>query len=152
MFALPTTRVWLNTLQLGLLVSAAGWGISFYFTFTPWSVAADRLHGMGAGEILYRPLLDYWLRMASAVFGCIGIGSVLACFRPKALFGFIVLLGPFHFLIGITLVVAAYRNGLNMELHPTFIPDIVFCFLAGVLIQVPLLHAWKTRGGNDGNG
>ncbi len=139
---LPTTRIGLNTLQLGLLASACGWGISFYFTFASWNAAAAQLYDMGADPIPYDPLLDYWLRMASAVFGCIGIGSALACARPQAFVSFIRLLGPFHFLIGTTLAVAAYRNHLNPISHPTFIPDITFCFLAGVLIQAPLLRGW----------
>lgn len=141
---IPTTRGWLNTLRLGLLVSAIGWGISFYFTFASWSAATDQLRGMGAGRIAYHPLLDYWLRMASSVFGCIGVGSAIACVRPQAFASFIRLLGPFHFVIGITLSVAAYANRLTPQLHPTFIPDIAFCFLVGTLIQLPLLYARKS--------
>lgn len=135
---LPAERPWLNILRLGLLVSTCGWGISFFFTFAPWKVAADQLHEMGASEIRYDPLLDYWLRMASCVFGCIGIGSALACLRPANFIGLIRLLGPFHFIIGATLVIAACRNHLSTEWHPTFVPDITFCFLAGFLIQIPL--------------
>lgn len=135
---LPTQRPWLNILRLGLLVSACGWGISFFFTFATWKSASDQLYDMGANQIQYDPLLDYWLRMASCVFGCIGIGSMLACHRPTNFIGLIRLLGPFHFIIGTTLVIAAYRNHLTTELHPTFVPDITFCFLAGLLIQIPL--------------
>ena len=141
---IPTIRGWFNTLQVGLIVSAIGWGMSFFFTFAPWSVAADQLENMGAGPMPYHPLLDYWLKMASSVFGCIGIASAMACFRPYFFASFIRLLGPFHFVIGITLAIAAYRNRLNPALHPTFIPDIVFCFLAGTLIQLPLLCGHKT--------
>lgn len=95
---------------------------------------------MGASEIPDDPLLDYWLRMASVTFGCIGIGSALACYRPASYFGLVRLLGPFHFVVGTTLAISAYRIPLSPELHPTFIPDIVFCFLAAFLIQAPLLR------------
>ena len=138
---IPTTRGWFNTLQLGLIVSAVGWGIALYFTFAPWSAAAGQLQDMGAGPIPYNPLADYWLKMASCVFGCIGIASAIACFRPHAFASFIQLLGPFHFVVGTTLAISAYLNRLTPELHPSFIPDIVFCFLAGTLIQLPLLYA-----------
>lgn len=138
---IPTTRGWLNTLQLGLLVSAIGWGISFFFTLAPWEAATMQLYKMGAGPIAYQPLLDYWLRMASSVFGCIGVGSALACVWPRSFASFIALLGPFHFIVGITLSVAAYRNHLNTNMHPTFVADITFCFLAGALIQLPQFHA-----------
>ena len=137
---LPTERTWLRILRLGLLLSACGWGISFLFTFAPWDIAAEQLQEMGANVIPYDPLLDYWLRMASAAFGCIGIGSALACLRPAVFTGLIKLLGPFHFIIGITLVISAYLNHLTPSLHPTFIPDIAFCFIAGFLIQVPLFR------------
>lgn len=148
---IPTTRGWLNTLRIGLLVSAIGWGISFYFTFASWNAATDRLYDMGAGPIAYQPLLDYWLRMASSVFGSIGVGSAIACVRPQVFSSFIRLLGPFHFVIGITLSVAAYANRLTPQLHPTFIPDIVFCFLAGTLIQLPLLCARQSMAADLGS-
>lgn len=137
---LPTERAGLNILRLGLLLSACGWGISFFFTFAPWQIAARQLYDMGANEIAYDPLLDYWLRMASCAFGCIGIASAVACLRPAKFTGMISLLGPFHFIVGTTLVVAAYQNQLTPERHSTFIPDITFCFLAGLLILVPQLR------------
>ena len=142
---LPTSRAWLNALRLGLLASACGWGISFFFTFSPWEIATNQLYEMGANTISYDPLLIYWMRMASAAFGCIGIASALACITPQSYVGLIRLLGPFHFFIGVTLAVAAYQNHLSAELHPTFIPDIIFCATAGTLIQLPLTHAWWTR-------
>lgn len=137
---LPTERIWLNILRLGLLLSACGWGISFIFTFSTWNSAAGQLQDMGADRIAYDPLLNYWLRMASSTFGCIGIGSALACLRPASFFGFIRLLGPFHLIVGTTLAISAYRIPLTPSLHPTFIPDIVFCFLAAFLIQTPLIR------------
>ena len=140
---IPTTRGWLNTLQIGLAVSAVGWGIALFFTFAPWNAAADQLESMGAGFIPYHPLADYWLKMASAVFGCIGLASAIACFRPQRFESFIRLLGPFHFVIGIILAISAYQNGLNPKVHISFVPDIVFCFLAGTLIQLPLLYGRK---------
>ena len=142
---LPTTRGWLNILRLGLLISVIGWGISFFFTFASWADASDQLYVMGAGNIPYRPLLDYWLKMASSVFGCIGIASAIACVRPEPFIGLIRLLVPFHLFVGVTLTVAAYWNHLTPTLHPTFIPDITFCFLVALLIGFPLIHAWQRR-------
>ena len=75
---IPTTRAALNALRLGLLISFVGWVISFYFAVAPWAAAAAQLEGMGLGYLEYRPLLDYWLRMAATAFGCIGIASALA--------------------------------------------------------------------------
>ena len=125
-------------LQVGLLFSSMGWGISFIFTFATWDSAADQLYLMGAGRIEYQPLLDYWLRMASAAFGCIGIGSALACVRPVFFKSLIILLGPFHVFVGSVLAVSAVINHLNTEAHPTFVADITFCFVTASLIMVPL--------------
>src|SRR3954464_5236726 len=100
---IPTSRLWLNTLRLGLLIGAIGWSVALYFTFAPWSSAADQFYSMGAGQIPYRPMYAYWLRMASSVFGCIGLGCALAFLRPHNYAGFIRLLGPFHLIIGATL-------------------------------------------------
>jgi hypothetical protein len=86
---LPTERAWLRILRLGLILSACGWCISFFFTFVPWDVAANQLYDMGANKIAYDPLLDYWLRMASSAFGCIGIASALACMWPTRFAGMI---------------------------------------------------------------
>ncbi len=148
---LPVSRSWLNTLRLGLLTSAIGWGISFTFTFATWRAASAQFYLMGAGTVEYRPLLDYWLRMASSVFGCIGVASLMACVRPQAFVSFIRLLGPFHFIMGATLAVAAWNNGLRTDLHPTFVPDICFCLLAGMLIQVPLFRASRAGPGERGS-
>lgn len=136
--AIPTGKGWLRSLQLGLLLSSIGWGISFIFTFSTWDSASDHLFLMGAGRIEYHPLLDYWLRMASATFGCIGIASALACIRPAFFQGLIVLLGPFHLFVGVVLAASAIINHLNTESHPTFVADITFCFVTAFLIITPL--------------
>jgi hypothetical protein len=135
---IPAGKGLLRTLQLGLLLSSIGWGISFIFTFTTWNFASDQLFLMGAGRMEYDPLLDYWLRMASAAFGCIGIASALACLRPAFFQGLIVLLGPFHLFVGSVLAASAVLNHLNTESHPTFVADITFCFVTAILIIVPL--------------
>lgn len=135
---IPQSKGWLRTLQLGLLLSSAGWGISFWFTFVSWESASDQLYLMGAGRIEYSPLLDYWLKMASATFGCIGIASAFAGMRPRKFEGMIRLLGPFHAFLGAVLAMAAILNDLSPNTHPTFVADITFCFLTSALITIPL--------------
>lgn len=130
-------------LRLGLLLSSIGWGISFMFTFSSWDSAADQLYLMGAGRLDYNPLLDYWLKMASASFGCIGIASALACWRPAIFEGLVWLLGPFHAFIGAVLTAAAMVNHLSTDRHPTFVADITFCLITAVLISLPLLMSLR---------
>src|SRR5262245_21909891 len=100
---LPTARSWLLILRLGLIISAFGWSISFYFTFHMWPEAVEWLYGMGAGPIDYQPLLGYWLKMASAVFGCIGVVAALAAFRPGRYVAIIHFLAWLHLVVGVTL-------------------------------------------------
>lgn len=126
-------------------MSSIGWGISFLFTFTSWEFGSDQLFLMGVGRIEYRPLLDYWLKMASATSGCIGIASALACALPVRFEGFVCLLGPFHAFVGVVLMVAAISNDLSTDQHPTFVADITFCFVTALLIAVPLIVSFCRR-------
>jgi predicted anti-sigma-YlaC factor YlaD len=136
-------------LRLGLLLSSAGWGISFLFTFTSWEFASEQLFLMGAERIDYQPLLDYWLKMASATFGCLGIASALACAWPERFHGMIQLLGPFHAFLGVILTVSAITNHLNRETHPTFTADITFCFVTSLLISVPIFAGSRRGSGKE---
>ncbi len=145
---IPAGKTWLRTLQIGLLFSSMGWGISFIFTFSSWDSASYQLYLMGANRMEYHPLLDYWLRMASATFGCIGIASALAGLRPTTFQGLIVLLGPFHAFVGIVLTVSAINNQLDTDSHPTFVADITFCFVTALLITAPLAITY-IRGRSD---
>jgi len=140
---IPTHPSWLNVLRLGLLVSAAGWGISFGFVFQSWDACTIWLYSMGAQPIHYQPLLDYWLKMAAATFGGIGIASLLACFWPQEFRGMIRLLGPFHLLLAMVLLVSARQNHLERLSATPLRPDVVFCLLAGVLILFPLVMAGR---------
>ncbi len=135
---IPSSSGWLKILRIGLLLSSIGWGISFFFTFASWNVATEQLRLMGAGTIIYSPLLDYWMRMASAAFGCIGIASALACYRPVFFQSLVMLLAPFHAFLGVVLAASACMNDLNADSHPTFAADITFCFVTAAMIGIPV--------------
>lgn len=136
---LPTQGPWLTTLRLGLLVGACGWIISFFFTFVPSDMARNQLYEMGSRPLRHDPMLDYWMRMASATFGCIGILLAIICARPSRFIPLIKLLGPFHFIMGAILLVSALNNHLAPPQHTSFIADIAFCFITALLIQFPLV-------------
>lgn len=122
-------RVFLYTLLLG----SGGWFVSFFFTFTSWSVSENILHGMGAEKIAYQPLLDYWLKMASSAFGCIGIMYFICFLNPKRYFYTINLLSYMSIFVGAVISYSAIKNKLSYPAHPTFIIDIIFCFYVGVV-------------------
>ena len=148
---IPTSKGPYRLMRIGLLMSAIGWGIALPFTFGSWQAASDYMYTVGAGQVEYRPLLDYWLRMASVVMGCIGVASLLAVRKPESYLSVIRLLGPFHYIVGVTLLVSALNNGLSVDKHPTFIPDIVFCFLTGSIIWMPLLYAKRMQKNGKNN-
>jgi hypothetical protein len=116
-----------------------GWGISFLLTIPAWPDVAAKLEWMGAAPIPYQPMLAYWLKMASAVFGFIGVASALAYLWPDRYEAVIRLLGPFHLAIGAVLIAAAVSNGLEYPRHRSFVWDIGFCFITAALIGLPLL-------------
>jgi hypothetical protein len=142
---LPSTQALLWMLRTGLFISAFGWGISFYVTFAGWPAAEMQLRQMGADPIAYQPLLDYWLKMASSAFGCIGLAALLAALLLHRFVTIVHLLAPFHLIVGGALTMAALRNRLAFPEHPTFIPDIVFCFTVALLIGLPLIQAWRAK-------
>ena len=135
---------WLLALRLGLFISTFGWGISFFFTFEPWDQAVARLYEMGATPIEYQPLLGYWLKMASAVFGFLGVVSAICFLWPDRFRSVIVLWVPLHLFVGATLMVAALSNHLERAKHPTFVWDILFCFSVAALIGIPLTIEWRS--------
>jgi hypothetical protein len=137
---LPITATRLRVIRLGLLICTFGWGISFFFTIESWERAVARLQQMGAEPITYQPLMAYWLKMASAVFGCIGIASGLAFHWPQRFAAVIQLLAPFHLIVGVTLITAAIGNDLSPARQPTFVWDIAFCFTVATLVGLPLVH------------
>ena len=133
-------------LKAGLILSTIGWGISFVFTILPWDQAIERLYVMGATTIVYQPLLAYWLKMSSAVFGCIGLASMVCFWRTERMLDTIRLLVPLHLIVGGVLVIAAAENHLDASLHTSFRYDIAFCFTVAALIGIPLaIQAKRTR-------
>lgn len=114
-----------------LLLAAVGWGISFVFTFSSWSKGTDLLCNMGAQPIKYQPLLDYWLKMASSVFGCLGLMFFVCFLNPVENRKTIRLLSLLSIFVGVTLAISAWNNGLSYPKHSTFPIDIAFCLSTG---------------------
>lgn len=125
-------------LKVGLISSTIGWGIAFVFTVLPWQQAVERLYVMGATPLAYEPLLAYWLKMSSAVFGCIGLASLVCFRRTERMLDTVRLLVPLHLIVGSVLIWAAFENHLDPAVHHSFLFDIAFCFVTAALIGVPL--------------
>ncbi len=139
---LPDTKSYKYILlRLSLLIGAIGWGMSFVFTFTGWNRSVSILQGMGADPITYQPLLDYWLKMASATFGLIGLFFFWCFLRIEKMKHALIPLAIGSIIVGIVLTAAALVNRLNPSQHHTFIADIIFCFMVGVGILYSLIHS-----------
>ena len=82
-------------LRVGLLLGAVGWCSSIIFTFSSWQTCEAILVAFGATEINYEALLDYWLKMTSATFACIGMVFALCFLRMEKYAVIIPLLGIF---------------------------------------------------------
>ena len=136
-----------SLLRLFLLLGAIGWLISVYFTLTPWSVSESQLQRMGAEPISYQPLLDYWLKMASAAFVGIGGLYLMAFINPEKHSALVSYLGVFSLCIAGVLIVSAWCNQLEQARHPTYIADIIFSSVVGIgVLLTKHLHAQGKAG------
>ena len=119
----------LKLLQIFLISAAIGWGISIYGVFSSWEQAANQLKGLGAKEITYDPMLDYWLRMTAGAFTGIGIFFLSVAIKPKKFSSSIPLIGILLFIEGIVLVVHGFR--LHLDPIPFYV-DSAFCLINGL--------------------
>ena len=119
----------LKLLQVILLATAFGWGISIYGIFCSWESALHQLKGLGADNIPHDPMLDYWLRMTAGAFTCIGIFLAMMALNPKKFSAAIPFAGVLLFAEGIVLLVHGIR--LNLEPIPFYV-DTAFCFATGI--------------------
>ena len=116
-------------LRLLLFCAAFGWGISAFAVFMPWKMAVEQLQGLGAGQIPPDPMLNYWLRMAGAVFTAIGVLMLLIAINPRKYAAVIPFAGYTMIAIGITLL--TWGIILNLDPIPFWI-DSAFCLLIGI--------------------
>ena len=123
----------IRLLRLLLAIGALGWGISIVGVFLPWSIAREALIGLGAIDIPFDPMLDYWLRMAAGGFFIIGVMFGVAGWNPEKYQVLIPLLGWLSILEGIILTI----HGLILGLQPfPFYGDISFCLFIGIGIVI----------------
>lgn len=120
-------------LRLVLFFCAIAWGVSVYGVFASWDAAANALHGLGAGEIAYDRMLDYWLRMAAGAFALVGLGYLMVAINPRRHAAILHWFGWCMILEGAVLLL----HGLRLGLPPfPFYGDVTACFGGGVAILV----------------
>jgi hypothetical protein len=114
-------------LRFALAFSGCVWGVSACGVFMKWETVAGALQGMGAKPISYDPMLDYWLRMASAAFALLGTGYFLLAVNPAKFAGMLPWFGWIMVLEGIVLL----SHGLRLGLSPFPFAGDVCASLAG---------------------
>lgn len=118
-------------LKILLLLGAIGWGSSIIFVVSSWEFYNNILAAIGASPVPYKPMFDYWLKMASIVFVCFGILFLLAFLNIEKYKAIIPVLGLFSIIIGSVLLFAAISNNLNLNQHLAFVVDVFFCYFVG---------------------
>jgi hypothetical protein len=88
-----------------------------------------QLQGLGAGNIQYDPMLDYWLRMTAGSFTAIGIFFLILAINPKRFSSVI----PFAAIFLISEGILLFIHGIRLKLEPIpFYIDVAFCLLTGI--------------------
>ena len=126
-----SNQVRFRLLRASLLFAAFAWGVSAFGVFSTWDGAAQALQGMGAKQIAYDRMLDYWLRMASGAFTLVGLGYLLLAINPRKHASMLPWSGWLMVIEGIVLAVHGFRLGLPPF---PFYGDIAACFTGGAAI------------------
>ncbi|HRT51558.1 MAG TPA: hypothetical protein P5279_13780 [Anaerohalosphaeraceae bacterium] len=114
-------------LRLLLISAGVAWGVSVAGLVFPWSTVDRQLQDLGARPI-DDPMIQYWLKMAAAVYTLIGGFYLVVALRPAKYRAVIPLIGPLHLVLAAILL----ANGLTLRIDP--IPlcvDVGFCLCVG---------------------
>jgi len=111
---------------LGL--AALAWGVSVLGIFLSWSTALEVLQDLGAKQIVYDRMLDYWLRMTAGAFASIGCWYLVLMIQPQKFYQAIPWSGGLMLVEGVILLV----HGLRLSLPPfPFYADTAACLFGG---------------------
>lgn len=125
-----------------LTLGALTWGCAAVGIVLPWSMALGGLQGLGAGDIPYDRMLDYWLRMTSGAFASIGMLFAAAAIRPARMSAMLPWLAALMIIEGTVIGLHGMRLGLSGF---PFLGDLTACFVTGLGI----LWCLKKRGAPD---
>ncbi len=119
-------------LRLFLVYTAVGWGICTVGIFISTVFGYKMLHfvgGVDTGGLSGDPMYDYWFRMASSVFGLIGIFYFFLALKPEKYAVVMPFAGWFMIIEGVVLLI----HGVRLELPPTpWYGDVGFCLVGGL--------------------
>ena len=118
------------------LVAAVGWGISVVGLVVPSATAFALLRGLGADDLPYHPMLDYWLRMTAFAFALIGVQFFALAVWWRRLSCLALAGALFQLLGGAVLLISAAAIGLDTG---NYRADVAFCVSTGALMLASIL-------------
>lgn len=128
-------------LRIFLAYSALGWLVCLAGIFISAEFAAEimsRFGGVASDGIMKTPIYDYWFRMASSVFGLIGVFYLILAVKPAKYANIVPLAGWFMIVEGVILFV----YGLILGLPATpWLGDVGFCLSGGLGILFTMSSA-----------
>ena len=101
--------------------------------------AFDLLNGMGADDLAYNPMVDYWLRMTAFAFTAIGVQFLVVSLWWRRLITWAWAGAVFQITGGLVLLISATRLELHSGNHQA---DVLFCFCTGSLMLASLVLGW----------
>lgn len=101
--------------------------------------AFDLLNGMGADDLAYNPMVDYWLRMTAFAFTAIGLQFLVVTVWWRRLRAWAWAGAVFQIVGGLVLFISATRLELQRGNHQA---DVLFCLSTGFIMLASLVASW----------
>ncbi|HWB08460.1 MAG TPA: hypothetical protein VG826_04520 [Pirellulales bacterium] len=120
-------------LRVLLVVSAIGWGMSFFAAFAPWFLVVRWIEAIGGLTPPDHPMIQYWVRMAGAGFGFIGLFYLRLALRPTNHLHWMRFASLLNLAVGSVILAEALILRLPSS---RFRMDTLFCFGCGTGIWI----------------
>jgi hypothetical protein len=122
-------KKYLMLLRVFLVSAAIAWGVSLAGLVLPWAMVEKELGGYGATLPMDDVMVQYWLKMAAAVYTLMGCFFIMVAIWPIKYRPVIKLIGLLHVILGVVFLI----NGLMLDVDaiPLYV-DVSFCFCIGV--------------------
>lgn len=131
----------MKNLKIALWICALGCLAAIPFIVLPWGIIEEIMMWFGLKAIPDNPEVMYFIRIASGVFGLIGIYFIILAKNPLA-YGPMLNLGAYGLII---FGLLALIFGLSLNISPTiFLGDAIFGIVLGIVIATLSSKAQKS--------
>ena len=123
----------MNRLKTILMVCAIAFLLSFIFAALPWRALTAWANLFGVQIPAAEPWIVFWVRILFTTYGMIGVFFVILAQNPLKYGSMLPLAAYGLLLLGILELIGSIRYALPLI---TFIVDVIFCFIIGILILI----------------